>query len=229
MTRRLASDREPLGLEQFPVAIARGKHLFPFRTEQLSPAAPMVLGTHVPGRVGRRRFFFTSRPNGRLVVVKGPSHAPPGAAAPGGRPPPGSRRAAVAPRVVGVRVGPSRCTPPWVHMPAPASPRPWGPARLAADSRAPARSACGSQPRGARHRLGRMEHRLAPIAARARSCAAGALGVRVAKRDCRASPSDISARSGGDPQVEPGPRFGDAGLCPARSSVTLACARPAVR
>ena len=29
---------------QFPVAIARGKHLFPFRTEQLSPSAPMVLG-----------------------------------------------------------------------------------------------------------------------------------------------------------------------------------------
>src|SRR5919202_4101901 len=52
------------GLEQFPVAIARGKHLFPFRTEQLSPAAPMVLGTHVPGRVGRRRFLPTSRPLG---------------------------------------------------------------------------------------------------------------------------------------------------------------------
>jgi hypothetical protein len=53
-----------VGLEQFPVAIARGKHLFPFRTEQLSPAAPMVLGTHVPGRVGRRRSFLTSRPQG---------------------------------------------------------------------------------------------------------------------------------------------------------------------
>jgi RimJ/RimL family protein N-acetyltransferase len=47
----------PLGLEQFPVAIARGKHLFPFRTEQLSPAAPMVLGSQGPGRVGRRRFL----------------------------------------------------------------------------------------------------------------------------------------------------------------------------
>src|SRR4051812_12684556 len=52
------------GLEQFPVAIARGKHLFPFRTEQLSPAAPMVLGSQGPGRVGRRRFFMTSRPRG---------------------------------------------------------------------------------------------------------------------------------------------------------------------
>jgi hypothetical protein len=41
----------------FPVALARGKHLFPFRTEQLSPSAPMVLGPQGPGRVGRRRFF----------------------------------------------------------------------------------------------------------------------------------------------------------------------------
>jgi len=41
----------------FPVAMARGKHLFPFRTEPLSPSAPMVLGPQGPGRVGRRRFF----------------------------------------------------------------------------------------------------------------------------------------------------------------------------
>src|SRR5437016_12217527 len=39
------------------VAIARGKHLFPFRTEQLSPSAPMVLGARAPGRVGRRRDY----------------------------------------------------------------------------------------------------------------------------------------------------------------------------
>jgi hypothetical protein len=39
----------------FPVVLARGKHLFPFRTEQLSPSAPMVLGPQGPGRVGRRR------------------------------------------------------------------------------------------------------------------------------------------------------------------------------
>jgi hypothetical protein len=43
--------------DKFPVAIARGKHLFPFRTEPLSPSAPMVLGPQGPGRVGRRRFF----------------------------------------------------------------------------------------------------------------------------------------------------------------------------
>ena len=35
--------------------IAAGRHLFPFRTEQLSPPAPMVLGGQPPGRVGRRR------------------------------------------------------------------------------------------------------------------------------------------------------------------------------
>src|SRR4051812_28719013 len=37
--------------------IATGKHLFPFRTEKLSPLAPMVLGEQSPGRVGRRPFF----------------------------------------------------------------------------------------------------------------------------------------------------------------------------
>src|SRR5258708_5039608 len=38
--------------------MARGKHLFPFRTEPLSPSAPMVLGPQGPGRVGRRRVFL---------------------------------------------------------------------------------------------------------------------------------------------------------------------------
>ena len=46
------------GLSRFPVVMARGKHLFPFRTEQLSPSAPMVLGSQGPGRVGRRRFDY---------------------------------------------------------------------------------------------------------------------------------------------------------------------------
>src|SRR5579875_3858345 len=41
--------------------MARGKHLFPFRTEPLSPSAPMVLGLKGPGRVGRRRFIYTAR------------------------------------------------------------------------------------------------------------------------------------------------------------------------
>jgi hypothetical protein len=56
----------------FPVAMARGKHLFPFRTEQLSPSAPMVLGSQGPGRVGRRRFFPTGGPpaGGPPVVAR---------------------------------------------------------------------------------------------------------------------------------------------------------------
>jgi hypothetical protein len=64
------------GLVQFPSSteavsknfrwcIARGRHLFPFRTEQLSPSAPMVLGGQPPGRVGRRRFFLQGPPVGR--------------------------------------------------------------------------------------------------------------------------------------------------------------------
>ena len=36
------------------MAIVAGFHLFPFRTEKLSPPAPMVL--HTRGRVGSRRF-----------------------------------------------------------------------------------------------------------------------------------------------------------------------------
>src|SRR5947199_6309519 len=35
--------------------MAVGKHPFPYRTRQLSPPAPMVLGGEPPGRVGRRR------------------------------------------------------------------------------------------------------------------------------------------------------------------------------
>ena len=37
-------DRPGADNSQFPVVIAAGKHLFPFRTEKLSPPAPMVLG-----------------------------------------------------------------------------------------------------------------------------------------------------------------------------------------
>ena len=47
---------------RFPVAIAAGTHPFPFRTRQLSPPAPMVLGGRPPGRVGRRRDFRSRRP-----------------------------------------------------------------------------------------------------------------------------------------------------------------------
>ena len=61
-------------LAKFRWCIAKGRHLFPFRTEQLSLSAPMVLGGQPPGRVGRRRFFIeqtNSEPSlwGRLFVV----------------------------------------------------------------------------------------------------------------------------------------------------------------
>lgn len=53
------------GSHNFPVVTAWGKYLFPFRTEQSSPSAPMVLGPQGPGRVGRRRFNLrVSRPFG---------------------------------------------------------------------------------------------------------------------------------------------------------------------
>ena len=47
-----------------PVAIAEGQHLFPFRTEQLSPPAPMVLLGTPGGRVGRCRIFLEAHPCG---------------------------------------------------------------------------------------------------------------------------------------------------------------------
>lgn len=40
--------------KRIPVAIAEGSHPFPYRTRQLSPPAPMVLG--FPGRADRCRY-----------------------------------------------------------------------------------------------------------------------------------------------------------------------------
>ena len=77
------------------VAIAREIHLFPFRTEPLSPSAPMVLGGKPPGRVGRRRSFHEprSRLAARLVVVVGRRDASPvGANGSGPHRGPGRRR-----------------------------------------------------------------------------------------------------------------------------------------
>ena len=48
------------------VAIAPGFHLFPFRTEKLSPATPMVLRNS--GRVGSRRFFSSGGSSGSETV-----------------------------------------------------------------------------------------------------------------------------------------------------------------
>ena len=81
----LKARAEATGLDIFPVALAWGKHLFPFRTEQLSPTAPMVLGPQGPGRVGRRRFLLTSRPPGgsfSLTVPPATARGAPGT--PGG-------------------------------------------------------------------------------------------------------------------------------------------------
>src|SRR3954447_10455776 len=62
--RVLKEDRS----RKFSVAIARGKHLFPFRTEKLSLSAPMVLGLKGPGRVGRRRLISTQGPSDRASL-----------------------------------------------------------------------------------------------------------------------------------------------------------------
>ena len=39
----------------FPVAMTKGSHLFPSRTQKLSPSVPKVLGWTRPGSIGRRR------------------------------------------------------------------------------------------------------------------------------------------------------------------------------
>ena len=86
-------------LHSFPVIMAKGIHLFPYRTQKLSLSAPMVLGWRRLGRVGRRRipkkksprqlsgaFLFCSlrcsafsghlRLSRRMYLVRFPSAAP---------------------------------------------------------------------------------------------------------------------------------------------------------
>ena len=46
-----------------------GDHLFPFRTEKLSPTAPMVL--HTRGRVGRRQFSSIIRTSFSITAERG--------------------------------------------------------------------------------------------------------------------------------------------------------------
>lgn len=46
---------------QFPVTIAEGIHLFPSRTQKLSPQTSMVLGWQRPGRVDSRRILNTEK------------------------------------------------------------------------------------------------------------------------------------------------------------------------
>jgi hypothetical protein len=53
------------------VALAEGKHLFPFRTEKLSPPAPMVLPGRLGGRVGRRPLYSAEpRPGDRTGLLR---------------------------------------------------------------------------------------------------------------------------------------------------------------
>ena len=62
----------------FSAVIAEGSHLFPFRTEQLSPPAPMVLQGQPCGRVGRRRIIVTKarelQSSRAFVVVRDSAH-----------------------------------------------------------------------------------------------------------------------------------------------------------
>ena len=56
---------------EIKVAIARGIHLFPFRTEKLSLVTPMVLRNS--GRVGSRRLEARRQPMERSQSVRGDS------------------------------------------------------------------------------------------------------------------------------------------------------------
>ena len=56
-----------LKIKGIKVVIALGIHLFPFRTEKLSPTTPMVL--RKSGRVGSRRFKKREGLVGRLVLL----------------------------------------------------------------------------------------------------------------------------------------------------------------
>ena len=56
--------RRDASTDKFPAAMAAGKHLFPFRTEKLSPlSADGTRSSQAPGRVGRRRLYFDERPS----------------------------------------------------------------------------------------------------------------------------------------------------------------------
>ncbi len=63
----------PLLISQQPnnllVTIARGTHLFPFRTESLSPVAPMVLHLNWCGRVGSRQVFLSKPLSSRMRAL----------------------------------------------------------------------------------------------------------------------------------------------------------------
>ena len=46
-------------LNIWPVPMTQRSHLFPFRTQKLSSVVPKILGWRRPGKIGRRRLFFS--------------------------------------------------------------------------------------------------------------------------------------------------------------------------
>ena len=74
-TGRKPRERRPAQtLQGIPVVMAKGIHLFPYRTQKLSLSTLMVLGWKRPGRVGRRRIQAKGRskerPFSRLIISK---------------------------------------------------------------------------------------------------------------------------------------------------------------
>ena len=68
---RAAGDGECSTTSTIWAVIAAEIHLFPFRTEKLSPPAPMVLGAQAPGRVGRRPVFAQDQdPRVGILIVR---------------------------------------------------------------------------------------------------------------------------------------------------------------
>ena len=72
-----SGNQEDKGLHKpfigIPVTMAKGSHLFPYRTQKLSLSAPMVLGWRRPGRVGRCRIPKRKHPTnvGCFLFVPG--------------------------------------------------------------------------------------------------------------------------------------------------------------
>src|SRR5213593_4108357 len=94
---------------QVGVALAEGIHLFPFRTEKLSPPAPMVLPGKPGGRVGRRPFFLRGPGTSSGPHVFGGSPEPAHRLRPGAAPPP--------PALPSPGHAPWRAAYPEVHLP----------------------------------------------------------------------------------------------------------------
>ena len=54
---------------RFPVIMAEGSHLFPSRTQKLSPHASKVLGWQRPGRIDHRRILLRAERSGCEALV----------------------------------------------------------------------------------------------------------------------------------------------------------------